>query len=441
MVHTDRIDATTGSLWKQIVIYTFPLVVGTMIQACFNAVDLIVLGNMADSVAVASVGATTLIVNLFVNSMTGIAGGSKIILAHQFGAKDSGQIKKCVDTSIFTMVIIALLIMILAIPLAPEVLRLTKCPDNCMDAATVYIRIYLAATPAILLYNVGSAVLSASGDSKRPLYYMLLSGVSNLLLNIVLCFIMSQKVVAVAIATAMSQVVGAVLVVRRLCRLDGRLELGNIRFDWFAFKRIIRQGIPLTLNNVMYPLSNLQIQSAINSFGSAAIAGNAACANLETIQEAFTSSFYAAVTVFVGQNLGANKKERGKRAFWYSFGMAAVINLLLGVVFYMSGHFWLSIFLPGDEVAVTYGMTKMFYVVLFRGISAIGQMFLGNIQIHGYATYTSICSVFSVFVFRIIWMVFIYPVYPTYNCLMCSYIVSWVLLLGCGLVGYIRYCK
>lgn len=443
MLRTDRIDATTGSLWKGIIWYTLPLVVGTLIQACFNAVDLIVLGNMADSTAVASVGATTTIVNLFVTSMTGIAGGSKIILAHQFGAKDSRQIKKSVDTAMFTAVALGLFVTLLGILFAPAVLHLTKCPDDCMYGAVVYIRIYIAAAPAILLYNFGSAVLSASGDSQRPLYYMLISGLVNLIFNVVLCFIMPQKVVAVALATAASQIVGAVLVMRRLCLLDGdgRLELGNMHFDLASFKKIMRQGIPLTLNNAMYPLANLQIQSAINSFGSAAIAGNAACANIETIPASFTSSFYAAVTVFVGQNLGANKKERAKKAFWYSLFMVAAIVFCLDIGLYVTGRFWLSIFLPGDAEAVAYGMIRMAYIVLFQVVASVEQVFLAKIQAHDHASYTAVCSILCIFVFRIIWMTFVYPVYPTFESLMLCYMISWFLLFGCGITGYMRYCR
>lgn len=443
MFHTDRIDVTDGSLWKGIILYTLPLVAGTLIQACFNAVDLVVLGNMADSVAVASVGATTTIVNLFVTSMTGIAGGCKIVLAHQFGKKDSGQIKKSVDTAMFTAVGIGLLIMALGILLAPEVLRLTKCPNDCMYGAVMYIRIYIVAAPAILLYNFGSAVLSASGDSQRPLHYMVISGLINLILNIVFCFAMQQKVIAVALSTAISQIIGGALTMRRLCLIEGegRIEVRNMQFDLHAFKMIMRHGIPLTLNNFMYPLANLQIQSAINFFGSAAIAGNAACANLETIPGAFTSSFYATVTVFVGQNLGANKKERAKKAFGYSLSMIAVIETILGVGMYMTGHFWLSIFLPGDAEAVAYGMIRMFYLVLFQVITAVGQMLLGNIQAHEHASYTSVCSILCIFIFRIIWMNFIYPVYSTFDSLMFCYLISWFLILGCGMVGYKRYCK
>lgn len=438
-----KIDATAGSLWKAIILYTIPLVIGTLVQNCFNAIDLVVLGNMADSNAVASVGATTTIIGLVVNSFIGIVGGSKIILAHQFGARNSMQIKKMVDTSMFTAVGIGLLVAVAGVPLAPEILKLTNCPVDCIEDAAVYIRIYVASAPAILLYNFGSAVLTAAGDSQRPLRYIMVSGLVNCVLNVVLCLIFTQKVIAVAIATAMSQLVGALLVIRRLCVMegDGRIILRNMCFDINSFKRIMQQGLPLALNNALYPLANLQIQSAINSFGVAAIAGCSACTNLEGIPSAFASSFGAAVTVFIGQNLGAGKKERAKQSFYYCLTMSCMIGLILGIGIFLTGRFWLSFFLPGDNEGIEYGMIRMFFVILFYAVACANSVLSGTIQSHGYAVYTSICSILCVCVFRFIWMWFIYPIFESFVLLMACFLVSWLLVLGCNIVGYWIFCR
>lgn len=443
LFHSQKTDATTGNLWKSIVLYAIPLIIGTLVQNCFNAVDLVVLGNMADSNAVASVGATSSIIGLVVNSFIGIVGGSKIILAHQFGAKNSTQIKKTVDTAMLAAVGIGVLIALLGVPLAPGMLHLTNCPVDCFAGAVIYIRIYIAAAPAILLYNFGSAVLTSSGDSQRPLYYIIISGLVNVVLNIVLCLLLPQKVIAVAVATAASQAVGALLVIRRLCRMegDGRLMLRSLQFDMHSFVQIMKQGVPLALNSALYPLANLQIQSAINTFGVSAIAANSACASLEGVPGAFSASFSSTATVFIGQNLGAGDKKRAKRSFHYCLLITCVMGLILGVGMFLTGEFWLSLFIPGDVEGIQYGMSRMFYVVLFYAVACANGVLAAAIQTHGYAAYTSLCSIFGVCGFRFIWMTFVYPLFQTFDVLMACFLVSWLLVLASHIIGYFIFCR
>lgn len=437
LFHSQKTDATTGVLWKAIVTYAIPLIIGTLVQNCFSAIDLMVLGNMADSDAVASVGAASPIIGLVINSFIGIVGGSKIILAHQFGAKNSAQIKKTVDTSMLTAVGLGVLIALLGVPLAPGILHLTNCPAECFAGAVIYIRIYVAAAPAILIYNFGSAVLTSSGDSQRPLYYIIISGLVNVLLNILLCLILPQKVIAVAVATAVSQLVGALLVIRRLCSMegDGRLVLGHIQYDAYSFGQIMKQGLPLALNMALYPLANLQIQAAINTFGVSAIAANSACGSIEGVPNAFSSSFASTATVFIGQNLGAGKDKRAKSSFWYCLIITCVVGLILGVGIYLTGEFWLSFFIPGDEAGIRYGMSRMFYVVLFYFIACANGVLGASIQTHGYAAYTSLCSILGVCGFRFVWMTFIYPLFETFDMLMGCFLISWTLVLISNIIG------
>lgn len=437
-----KIDATTGKLMKAIVLYAVPLILGTLVQNCFNAIDLIVLGNMADSNAVASVGATSTIVSLLVNSFIGIVGGSKIILAHLFGARNSAQIKKTVDTAMLTAVGLGIIVAVIGVPLAPKILQITNCPEDCFAGAVEYMRIYVAAAPAILLYNFGSAVLTSSGDSQRPLYYIIISGLVNAVLNIVLCLILPQKVVAVAVSTAVSQLVGALLVIQRLCRMegDGKIVLQRLRFDSGALKQIMIQGIPLAINSAIYPFANLQIQSAINTFGVSAIAGNSACGTLEGVPGAFSGSFASTATVFIGQNLGAGKKKRAKKSFLYCLVTSCAVGIVFGVCIYLTGRFWLSFFLPNDPVGIDYGMIRMFYVLLFYPVACANGVLSAAIQTHGYAVYTSICTIVCVCGFRLIWMWFLYPLFESFAMLMACFLVSWLLLLGCNIVGYFIFC-
>lgn len=442
-VQGKKIDVVSDNMIKAIFRYTIPLILGTLIQNCFNAIDLMVLGNMADSNAVASVGATSMIVSLIVHTFVGISAGCKIILSHMFGAGKHDRIKKTMDTAILTALGIGVAIAVLAIPLIPSILSLTNCPAECFEGAVIYTRIYIGAAPAILLYNFGSAILTSTGDSKRPLYYIIISGGVNVVLNILLCLILPQKVVAVALATGISQLVGGALVMRRLCRMEGtvKIQIKKMRFEINAFGQIMKQGLPLALNTALYPFANLQIQSAINVFGISAIAGNSACGTIEGVPGAFSGSFGSTAVVFVGQNLGAKKRERARQAFRYCLICNCLLGLLLGVGIYLTGEFWLTLFLPDDPQGILYGMIRMFYVVLFYPVACANSVLSATIQSHGYAIYTSVCSIISVCVFRLIWMWFVYPAFQTFDMLMACFTVSWLLLLMLYIIGYFIFVR
>lgn len=442
-----KIDATKGPLFKAIILYAIPLLLSTLIQSCFNAVDLIVLGNMTEnSSAVASVGATTAIVHLLVNTFVGIASGAKIILSRQFGARDSRGIRKTVDTLILTAVGLGAIIALLGVPFAPELLHITKCPEDCFAGAKIYLCIYVAAAPAILLYNFGSAVLTSSGDSQRPMLYIIISGLVNVILNVILCLILPQKVVAVAIATATSQIVAAFLVIHRLCVMegDGRLNLKKIRFHLGAFRGILAQGIPLALSTALYPLANLQIQSAINVQGVAAVAGNSAGSTIEGFTCApINSSIASTTTVFMGQNIGAHKPSRIKETFWKCLLLSVTLNAIIGMTVYFTGEFWLSMFVPGDQDAIHFGKIRLFYVAFFYFIASANGVLSHAIQSFGHATYSALASICCVFGFRMIWMWTIYPHYAdksnAFDMLMACFLVSWSILLLFNIAGFIYF--
>ncbi|MBE6896647.1 MAG: MATE family efflux transporter [Ruminococcaceae bacterium] len=429
-----NIDATKGPILRLIILYCIPLIIGTLIQTLFNAVDVAILGNMADSTSVASVGATTAIFHLLVHGFVGIASGLKILLARYIGAQDSKRILDSVGTSLIFSLVFGIIIAVLGFFLSPVFLNLTKCPADCYDGAVLYLQIYLTAAPAILLYNFGSSVITANGDTQRPLYYMLSGGVLNLVLNIILCLILPQKVVAVAVATAVSQVFSAVLTIRRVFKIYD-LNLKNIPFSFTSLSEMLRFGIPLAITNTLYPLANLQIQSAINSFGSAAVAGSSAATNLEGIASAFTSSFATATSVFISQNIGANLPDRVKKSFFHNLWLGISSGILIGGFLYLTGEFWLSILLGSDSTeAVEFGMIRLFFVTLMYFIAATNGVLSNAIQSFGYPIVSSISSIFCILVFRIIWMNFIYPVFPNFHCLNACFTVSWILLLLCNIV-------
>ena len=439
------IDATEGKLLPKIFQYALPLMLSVLIQQLFNAIDIVVLGNMADSAAVASVSSTNSVVSLLVTSFVGLASGSRVVLARQIGARDHERVRKTTDTSLILSVIIGVVIAVVGFAVAPWFLEITKCPANCVEGALIYIRIYVLAAPFILLYNFGAAAINASGDTQRPLYYIMIGGATNLILNIILCFVLPQKVVAVAVATVASQVICAVLVSLRLLKMDGpcRVMISKMRFALSAFGDILRFGLPMMLVNALFPLSNLQITSAINEFDYLATAGNGAATTIENVISATSGPIATTAATFIGQNIGAQKPDRVKKSFYQCMLITVVIGGAVGVVTFLTGSFWLGLIVGfEEEVAITFGLVRMSCTTLFYFIACINNVFGSALQAHGYSSISAINSIFCVFVFRIIWMQGIYPscahlpAYERFFMVTFCFLVSWVLRMLVNIVAF-----
>ena len=425
-----KVDATSGNLVKLIFVFTIPIILSTILQSLFSIADKAVLGNMAGPVAVASIGATGTVSALIIHGAVGLSTGTAIILARYVGQRNIEKIKQTIDTSLITSVLLGAVVGFVGVCLAPFFLNVTNCPEECYNGALIYMRIYLAASPATLLFNYGSAILRSLGDTKKPLVYITIAGIINLVLNVVLCIILPEKVMAVAIATVSSKVISAILVLRRILDFDAELglRLTRMRFDFKAFVSILRFGIPSSISNLMYPLANLQIVTAINSFGVHAIAGNSAGDSIHTIAGAFSGGFGTATTTFLGQNIGAKKSERVRKAFWYMLGFSILISGSLGVILYLTGNVWLRMILGASSAdAIAYGMKRLFFVTFFTAISAINSVLSHAFQAFGYPLFTSVSNVTFTLVFRIIWMQLIYPQNPTFNMIMSCFTVSWTL--------------
>lgn len=425
------IDATEGPLLSKFIIYAIPLAIGSIIQTLFNAADMIVLGNFASSVAVASVGATGNIIALLVNTFIGLSGGTQVILARAYGEKNKKKIGDIVSTSLIVATLLGVIITVIGLMCSTWFLDITKCPSDCYAGAQLYLDIYLLSVPAILIYNFGSSIIRVAGDTQRPLYYLIASGILNVILNFLLCIIMTEKVAAVAIATVASQVLGAVLVLVQLFRTenDCHLDLKRLRFDLNSFEKIMLIGIPCALNSSLYAISNLQIQSAINSFGSSATAANTASGNIEGWVGSFTNSIATTTLTFIGQNIGAKKPKRIKQTFWLSLSMGVGIGLVLGLGLYALGAPLLKIYVAGDDLAIEYGLIRMKFILALYFIAGANQVLSAALQAFGHSLITMLNSVFSVLVLRFFWMLLIYPKFETLTCLYFCFTVSWILTL------------
>ncbi len=431
-----KIDATQGPLLRLMIAYAIPLVISTVVQKLFNAVDIAVLGNMADSVAVASVGATSSIVNLLVIGCTGIANGVKVVLARLIGAKDEERVRRASDTSLLLSLLIGAVLAVVGVWLAPDFLRLVKCPSHCFDQALLYLRVYLSAMPAIAVYNFGSAIITTSGDTKRPLYYIMAGGALNVVLNVLLCLILPQKVLAVAIATVASQVLGAVLVCMRLSRIKGmgHEDLLKMRWDFFAAGQILRYGLPLMLAHLLFPIADLQLLTSINEYGASAIAGNSAAIITESLVSAVVSAISATVVVFIGQNIGAQKHDRVKKSFWYALWMAGGVGLVLGMMGSLGSGLILPLFIGDDALALEYGVLRARFMLIYW-LVGIDSVLQHSIQAYGATVYSATISAVCVFGWRILWVHFIYPHFHTFFNLVLCYMSSWILMFPMMAIG------
>ena len=448
MTSAKKLNLTQGPLLPYIVRFSLPLIVGLLVQILFNAVDIAVLGHMADTNAVASVGVTGAVTSLLINAFVGFSTGTNIILARFLGAKDDYNVRKTVDTSVLAALMTGVGIAVVGLFISPYLLTLIDCPDECRAGAILYLRIYLCATPAILIYNFGSAIIRVSGDTKRPLLYIIAAGTLNVVLNFVLCLMLEQKVAAVAIATLSSQVLSATLVIVHLVRMEGpcRIRLRHLTFDRRTFGRIVRFGFPSAITNSLYCIPNLQIQSAINTFGPAAITGNTSACSIESMISSVHSGFGTTAMTFVGQNLGAGNEKRVKKSMIYCFLIAVGAATVLGVTTStFLGEPLLSLYIPKDPTAVAYGMVRMRHISLFLTVGALNTLLASCMNAFGYPVSQTICSLISVLGLRIVWMAFLFPLRPSIEMLYFCYTVSWwlqlVLLTGAFVIVYRKYKK
>lgn len=425
-----EIDATQGPILKNFILFALPVAVGGIIQTLFNAADMAVLGNLGSTVDVASVGATSTIIAFLVNTFIGLSGGTQVVLAHAHGEKNPGKINRAVNTALIMATVLGVLLMIMGLFCADLFLDLTDCDPKCAGGASLYMRIYFIGVPAILIYNFGAAIIRVCGDSERPLYYLIASGALNVILNLVLCLIMEQKVAAVAIATVASQVLGAVLVLYRLITIDNacRFNVKQLSFDFKSFKKMMLVGIPCALNSSLYCISNLQIQSAINSFGYSATAGNSASGNFEGVVGSFTNAVSTTALTFIGQNIGAKKPDRIKRIFFIGCICGFVVGFVLGYGMLLCGESLLKLFVGNDAAAIHCGYLRMKTLLSLYFLAAISGVMGSTLQAFGYSIIPMLNSIFSVLILRVVWMTFIYPHYETLENLYFCYFVSWSLI-------------
>ena len=355
------VDMTHGPLTGKILLFTLPIMLSSILQLLFNAADIIVVGRFAGSNSLAAVGSNGALINLIVNLLIGLSVGCAVAVAFYYGANEMGQVKETIHTSIAISLIGGVICLAAGILLSPVMLRMMGTPENIIEKAELYLRIYFIGLPAMSIYNFGSAVLRSLGDTKHPLYYLIAAGIINIILNVVFVAGFQMDVAGVAVATVISETVSAALTLRFLMRMEEelRLEWKKVRISKPKLIRIARVGIPSGIQSAVFSLSNVLIQSSINSFGELAVAGNSAAANIEGFIYVAMNSFYQSAQTFTSQNVGARKYDRINKVLLNCLVMVAITGLVLGNGAYFFGEQLLGIYLPGNEAAIAYGIARM----------------------------------------------------------------------------------
>ncbi|MCR4877293.1 MAG: MATE family efflux transporter [Clostridiales bacterium] len=433
-----EIDMTTGPLIPKILQFSLPLMLTGILQLLYNAADVIVVGNFAGHTALAAVSSTGSLINLLVNVFMGLSVGASVVIAQAFGAGDMQRMRRAEHTAMTLALFMGIGVGIMGFVLARPLLEWMDSPEDVIGGATLYVRIYFVGMPANMLYNFGAAVLRAVGDTRRPLYYLSISGLVNVLLNLVLVIVFHMGVAGVAIATVASQVVSMVLVLLCLLRSHGpiRLELKECRVDRASALGMLRVGLPAGLQGSLFSISNVLIQSAVNSFGSMVVAGNGVASNIEGFVYTAMNAQYQACMTFASQNYGAGKMDRVKKTLWCCLGIVVVIGLGSGLLVYAFGAPLMSLYNSDPEV-ISDGLVRMGIILPTYFLCGMMDVMVGQLRGIGYSIMPMIVSLAGACGLRIIWIMTVFAANPTLPVLYYSYPISWGVTFAIHMISYL----
>lgn len=429
------VDMTEGPLFKNVLFFSLPIMLSGILQLLFNAADTIVVGRYAGEQALAAVGSVGSLNSLIVSLFMGLSVGANVVVARQLGARDHKGVQDAVHTSVAIALLSGVILAFAGFFLARPLLLMMGSPEDVIDLSVLYVRVIFLGMPVQMLYNFCAAILRAAGDTRHPLYFLTLSGILNVVLNLLFVIGFGMTVDGVALATVISQLLATVLVVRSLMLQDSSLRLSwkQLRIVPQQLAQIIRVGLPCGIQTSLFALSNVLIQSSLNSFGTLAMAGNAAAANIGSFVAQGVTAFMQATTSFVSRNIGARKPRRALKAMWccqlWSFLFSAPICLLV----YLFSEKLLGIY-NSDPAVIAFGMKRMLIVYLPYWITGFMEIFSGALRGIGCSLLPMCISLLGACAFRIVWILTIFKKYHTLSCLLLSFPVSWVItsvVMGC----------
>ncbi len=434
-----QMDLCQGPLLKQIIIYSVPLIFSSMLQLFFHAADLIVVGKYASHRALAAVGATSALIYLVISIFIGMSVAGNILVARYVGERNRQMTSRTVHASILLALIFGFLLSSVGVFFSRSMLKAADTPDDIIDMASCYMQIYLGGMPLVLLYNFGSAILRAAGDTKRPFYFLVIGGIINILLNLFFVIVCNMDVGGVALATVISQGVSAFFIIQVMRKMtDGcRFNWRKMRVDWKVFGEIMYLGIPTGIQSACFSLSNLIIQTAVNGFGSAVIAGNTAAVQWEHFLFIISASLGQAIISFVGQNFGGKQYKRLRKCVYYSIIFGFIFSVLAWIGIWILKVPALSLFNSNPEV-IKWGVLRFKIAMPFLWSVAIMEILISAIRGLGYSIAPMMISIFGACVFRIIWIYTFFRMNKSMETLLWSYPISWVLVM-IGAFFYFRF--
>lgn len=423
-----KLDMLNGSIWNKLPVFALPIAATGILEQLFNASDIAIVGNFAQTdktAAVAAVGANSPIIGLILNLFIGIALGANVVIANAVGRDDKQTVQKAVHTSMVVSVIGGVLVAIIGELIAEPLLMVLNVPDDVLELALLYLRIYFLGMPVILLYNFEAAIFRSIGETKMPLIALTLSGILNVLLNLFFVIVLKMSVNGVATATVLANVVSAGILYIKLVKSDKyiKVEFKKLRIDGKVFAKIMQIGLPAGIQSAVFAVANIVIQGAINSLGTTVIAASSAAFNIEIIAYNVMNSFSQACTTFVGQNFGANKIDRCKKTLFLCLIEDAIASGTAILIVLITGKFLLSIFNNNPEV-IEIGYTRLVIIFIAYIFSMLYEVMSGYLRGFGFSLVPAILTTVGVCVLRIIWINTVFPANRTFVTIMTAYPVS-----------------
>ena len=435
----DNRRITEGVIWKQILLFFFPILLGSFFQQMYNTVDTVIVGRFVGTGALAAVGASGPILSLINGFFLGVSTGATVIMSQYCGACDREGISRALHTGIALALTLGILIMVLGVGMAPRILRLIGTPESCLEDASRYCRILFGGAVFSMLYNMGSGILRAMGDSRRPMIFLIVCCAVNILADLLFVWVLDLGVTGAAVATVLAQAISALLVLVTLLRQkdDAKLELKKIRFHGPLLRTILQIGIPAGIQLMMFDFSNLIVQSSINSFGEAAVAAWVAYGKADGISWMISGAFGVAVTTFVGQNFGAQKYDRMRRSVWVCLGLALLLEGSFALLEFFFRAPLLGLFSTDREV-ISIGARMMARIVLFNVVFLPIEIFGGAMRGTGYALVPTVIMILCVCVTRVLWVTLLVSRVHTIEMLCLAYPITWSLCAAVFAAVYFR---
>lgn len=425
-----EIQMTQGSLWKNMLLFSIPLMLSQLLQVLFNMADVAVVGKFSSAEALGAVGSTTILVSLFTGFLIGMGNAVNVQVAHHLGARDKARTSASIRTAFVICLITGCIITVLCLLSARFMLELLGTKDDLIEGAVLYFRIYALGMPALGIFNFGNGVLSANGDTKRPLAYLMIAGILNVIFNLFFVIVCHMAEDGVALASIITQYVSALLILMHMARQgdDCTFRLRDLRggLDKIESKRILGLGIPTGLQNAIFAVANLFIQGAVNSFDSVMVEGNSAAANADSIIYNVMAAFYTACSTFMGQNLGAGKRERILKSYFIGMVYSFVVGAVLGGALFLFGREFLSLF-ANDEAVIEAGLQRTKIMCFSYAVSAFMDCTIAACRGIGKSFAPTVIVIMGSCVFRVVWIYTVFAHFHTIPSLYLLYIFSWTI--------------